>query len=320
GRGRPSNWGFPGLARTRAAIGWALAGGALDGWRVVAASTALAFVLSLAFLRLWTPEFTATMVVGPTARNGIAAMGLRVPTPGQESASAVVEYGAGDEGLSDFARFLQLLTSTAVAERLMTGGDVPQRLFPGRWEPATGQWRAPGGLSGLARFLFLALVGREDWSEPDPERLAQALRRAVVVEAVGTTAMRRISFRHADRAFAMDLLSRLHAAADAQLRQEAARRSKAQIDYIKERIGNVGVAEHRRALATVLGDLERVLMMIEVGLPFAADPIEAATAGRQPDWPNPALVLPAGLAAGAGLGLLAFSLRASSRRQSEEMT
>jgi uncharacterized protein involved in exopolysaccharide biosynthesis len=54
-------------------------------------------------------------------------------------------------------------------------------------------------------------------------------------------------------------------------------------------------------------------MMIEVDLPFAADVIEPAFAAQRPDWPNPAMVLPAAGLFGFVAGVFAVSLRGAWR-------
>ncbi|PWC52883.1 hypothetical protein TSH7_32855 [Azospirillum sp. TSH7] len=278
------------------------------GWRWLLAGWLGGLALAIAGLWTVTPAYTAAMVIGPTARVGSAAMGARVPTLSGRDSAGVAEPGAGDESLSDFARYLELFGSGPVAERLARDPDILRALFPDRWDAEAGRWRSPPGLLPMVKRGLLALVGREDWVEPDGDRVARALRDRLVVDMLRSGPMRRITFRHADRETAVDLLGRIAAATDAHLRAEAARRSAAQIAHIKLRLGAVTVAEHRQALSDLLLDQERVAMMIGVDLPFAADLIQPPTAGALPDWPNPAVVVP--LAGLVGLIAAAFGLSA----------
>lgn len=236
--------------------------------------------------RLVTPRHTASVVVGPTARVGAAAIGARLPNAGLGVLATVTEPGPADEQLSDYSRFLQLLRSLPIAERLMATPGVPQRLFADRWDAARGEWRAPGGLWAGTRGLLLGLAGRRAWVAPDAVALAEELGRRVTIDAVGTGPMRRVSFRDADRGFAVALLSAVVEAADSHLREEAARRAQAQIDHVRLSLGTTTSAEHRRALADLLAEEERVLMVLEVDLPFAADTLEPVHAAALPDWPN----------------------------------
>jgi Uncharacterized protein involved in exopolysaccharide biosynthesis len=276
-----------------------------DGWRILLGCVGVALVLSTAAIRIVPPQYTASMVVGPTARLGAAAMGARLPVlKGYDMASAAAEPGPGDEILSDFARYLELLTSIPIAERLLGDADLLHALFPDRWDVENERWRPPSGLVPWCKRLFLSIVGREDWVEPDAERVARTLQDRIVIETIRTGPMRRISLRHTDRDVALRLLGTVAAATDAHLRAEASRRSAAQIAHVKARLAGITVAEHRRALADLLSEQERVAMMIEVDLPLAADPIEPPAAAQRPDWPNPLLIVPmAGL-----LGLFAGAL------------
>lgn len=298
----PDGWGGDGLR--------ALASAVAGGWRVVAATVLL--VLGLALAGLWgvTPEYTVTLVVGPTARTGVAGMGARVPVAGGE-AFGLAEPGAADETLSDFTRFLHLLTSIPVAQALMEDPGLLPRLFPDRWDGADGRWHPPAGAMATLRRGLLALTGRQETAAPDAAMVAAWLRRSLVVEPVSTTPMRRIRLRHPDRAFALALLGRVATLADDHLRRQAQQRSAAQIDSIRRQLAVVKAAEHQRVLDALLADQERVQMMMTAALPFAADPIEPSNASTVPDWPDPAVVMAAALAAGVSLGLgLACAVRA----------
>lgn len=286
--------------------------GVLRGWRLVLALPLAALVGALAFLRTVPPEHTAVMVVGPISPTGFAAMGARIPVAGREAASAA-EQGTGTETLSDFARFLHLLTSVPVAERLMGDPGLLHRMFAERWDAQAGAWAEPVGMTAALRRLLLGLAGREEWVVPDAGTVAAYLRGRVVVETVGTGPMHRVRFRHPDRAFALAFLRALAEATDAHLRGEARRRTSAQIEFADAMGRAHTLLEHRNAFNELKNELRRVLVMLDVGLPFAADVVEPPTAGGLPDWPDVPLMLTAALAAGLSLGVMAAVFRASAR-------
>mgnify|MGYP003350665898 CR=1 FL=1 len=58
---------------------------AVAGWVVIVLAALVAGAVSISILRWLPPEYTATMVVGPTARNGSAAAG-RGDRPAQPDA------------------------------------------------------------------------------------------------------------------------------------------------------------------------------------------------------------------------------------------
>ncbi|UKJ74405.1 hypothetical protein H1Q64_11845 [Azospirillum brasilense] len=281
-----------------------------EGWPILLVGTVLGVVASVTALRLVVPQYTAVMVIGPTARVGAAAMGARLPVLiGRETAAAASEPGPGDEILSDFARYLQLFTSIPVAERMMADPLLLRGLFPDRWDGEAEAWRPAPGPMASAKRMFLALVGRSDWVEPDAERVASALQDRLTVDMVGSGPMRRLRLRDADRAMALRILSAAAQATDAHLRAEASRRSAAQIAHARARLAGITVAEHRQALANLLSEQERIAMMIEVDLPLAADAIEPPAAAQRPDWPNPLRVVPMAALVGLLAGAITVSLR-----------
>src|SRR5690606_40592650 len=62
---------------------------------------------------------SVTAIVGPTAREGAAARSTRLPASFQDddTVSLSLIERSDDETLSDFARFMQLLTTPEIAQR-----------------------------------------------------------------------------------------------------------------------------------------------------------------------------------------------------------
>lgn len=269
---------------------------ALAFWWVGAAFGLLAAVLAILWLRLYPPYYTAVMVVGPTASNGVAAMGARYPAERSVGEAGLAEVREG-EALSDFDRYLAVLRSITVARRLGGHSDLVSGIFPDLWDETNGRWRDG---AGPGRWVA-ELVGRRRPTHPDIWAIAEHLGHAVAVVPVGTTAMRRLSYRHRDRDTALSLLHEIHRAADGHLREEAARRSAAQIRHLRDRLSATSLSDHRAALASLLIEHQRITMMIDVDLPFAADAIERPFAPNTPDWPDPLPVL-----LGAGVAGLFF--------------
>lgn len=275
------------------------------GARRIAAGAIAGAALAIAILNLSDPRFTASMAVGPTSAVGPAAMGVAAPPPGREGPIGLAERSVAGEELSDFSRWLHLITSEPAAERVLADGALARGLFPDRWDAERSEWRAPGGPGAWARRRLLGLAGREDWVVPDAVAVARALRDRVVIEPVGTGPIKRVRVVDADREFALRLLRAVADAADGRLRAEATRRLQAQITHIRESLTAVSAAENRRVLSELLAERERSALMIAVDLPYAADVLEPPSAPSRPDQPDPIVVLLALVAAGTALG--AFS-------------
>ncbi|QJE72163.1 hypothetical protein HHL28_02740 [Aerophototrophica crusticola] len=278
-------------------------------WRGVLWAGLAGFLLALAGLWLVTPQYTAAITIGPTGRIGPAGMGMRVPSAVTNPVRPVAEGGSGEELLSDFSRYLELMVSVPVAERLAADTGLMARLFPSAWDADLKEWRPAMDPMSLGARLLRWLVGQPTWAPPDAVSLSRHLRRKLTLEKVHGGPIHRISFRHEDRAFAIMLVSRLHMVADRLLREEAARRTGKEVDYVRDKLKGISKAGDERALGALLADQERILMMLDIDLPFAADVIEPAHAQALPDWPNPVVLLPLGAVAGMGLMVFAVTAR-----------
>ncbi|MFM2043911.1 MAG: hypothetical protein RLY86_2487 [Pseudomonadota bacterium] len=263
-------------------------------WRFLGIAALAGLLAMLLAVRMTTPHYTAEIVVGPVARSGAAAMGPQMPVSGGSGGRAMVEPGLGDELLSDYTRYLRLLGSVPVAERLAADPSIMPGIFHRAWDREGERWHPPDGLGAMARRALLWLVGRPTWTPPDARALADHLRTTLIVEPLGQGPMQRIAYRHHDRAVALAVIAGVTRAADDAIRAEARRRVRAEIEYIRARLEEVSQAEHRKALTGLLAEQERMRMMIDVDLPFAADAVEAAGAPVVPDWPDPMVLVPLG--------------------------
>lgn len=288
-------------------------------WRLLMVIIFLSLACGFVLLRILPQQYTATMIIGPTATDGVAGRGARLTlqTPQTEIfRSAAVETDR-NESLSDFARFLELLTSPEVIKALDDAeqGAFLRTLYADQWNEAEQQWAPPLAATYFIRAFIQTLVGQSFWSPPTYVLAAKDLQHHIKVEPIGVSAMRKISYRHSDREFAVFVLNNLYLKTDHYLKKQARKRTKAEIDYLKKALASISVIEHRRALTSLLAMQEQTQMMIAVDLPFAADQIEKATASSMPDWPNPFSVLAVFLAAGLIAGLFVVYVLETARHE-----
>ena len=258
-------------------------------WWLVAVCVVTSMMLAILCLRAIPAQHTASMVIGPTARTGQVGRGVRI-TAEASAAFASAERREG-EILSDFDRFLHLMTAPGGAARQMVDSDLLTILFEQEWNDQAQRWHPPATTGQKIRGVIGHIVGRESWAPPDAERISRRLKREIDISMVGETAMRRISFRHKDPAFAKALLLTLYASTDAIMRAEAERRSSAEIAFLEDRLSSLSHQGQRSALADMLESETTARMMLAVNLPVAADLVESPTAPNVPDWPDPLVVL-----------------------------
>jgi hypothetical protein len=283
-------------------------------WRRLGLFALTGLALTLLALHLVAPRYTASLVVGPTGRSGPAAMGPRAPALSPAAGRSIAEQGSAEELVSDFSRYLALLTSVPVAERLIQDQDLMQRLFEDAWDKAAGRWRPPPGPGPMLVRGLRWLAGHEVWSPPDAVDLSRHLKKYLAIESVSGGPLRRLVYRHEERDFALLLLTRLHGATETHLRAEAERRLRAEMAHVNGRLTGIANLDRSRLLSGMVTEQEEMLMMLEVGLPYAADLLEAPAAAALADWPNPVPLIPAGALAGLGLGLFIVAARHGYRR------
>ena len=255
-------------------VRWRLLGGVVMGLLI-----GCAVVLSIR------PQYTIKMVVGPISSNGPAGMG----TPAAHLRDVEERENAlnnGPEALTDYDRYLELLTSPAVAEELIkTVPDVMQTMFPDRWNAKEKEWYLPW--RAVPAEIVNRVRGGAPWHAPTAEDLAQRLHIMLQQRVLGATPMRELKLHHRDRGFGISLLYAMHQAADNVLRAEAARRSAAISEYIEKQMPDVNLEEHRQILSEILAAQERIRILVAVDLPYAADIVEPPSAPVQPDTPQP---------------------------------
>ncbi len=254
---------------------WFVLGGAVIG-----------VLLGVAFLTIATPKYRAQMLVGPASQNTSADLATLLREYDLPNLQYVIKRSGSSES-ADFVRFEQILTGPAVAALLLEGD------------------------AGLAAKIAGDRFSRFSSDEPPetPVQLAEYFTKAVSVEPVGSTSLRKIVYRHPDREFAAALLARMHRAADELIRKDVGENTDARIRYLNGELSKTQHPDHRRAITAIMMEQEQVRMLVNMDQPFAAAVIEAPAASSRPHWPKKSLVLPVAVMVGAFFGFLLFSFR-----------
>lgn len=260
-----------------------------DLWRAKAAllwGGGIGLVMAVIFIAAAVPHFRASMLVAPAERRTGPDIKALLP----DNSSFAVQYlvntlGSPDSG--DFMRFETTLREATVAGRLLEDD------------------RIVAGVRADRRFSF---QGAPDVTQ-SAERFSAYLTDHVAIEPVGTTPLRRLVYKHPDRAFAGYLLTKLYETADELIRQEIRDKTQNREAYLQQALATVDHPDHRRALTSLLMEQEHVRMILAMDEPFAAIIAEPPAAGVKPYWPRKPIVLPAFVLAGMLLGYVISSLR-----------
>jgi hypothetical protein len=231
----------------------------------------VAFFMALGFLALAVPHYRAQMMVGP-------ASPLNAMQPVSERAD---NFFMTAENTADFMRFENMVTGPHVAGLLLKDTKIAEALFA---ENESGP----------------------SWS---PARLSDYLRRRVHLDPVGDTRLRRMAYYHPDPVFAVYLLETIQKKTDELIRSKARTEIAQRLEYLNRSMQASREPEQRRNLATLLMEQERLLMMVSLDQPYAADIIEPASASFKPRWPQPVSVFAVFLLVGALAGFMIHGLR-----------
>ena len=236
------------------------------------------FFLALGFLAVATPHYRAQMMVGP-------ATPLNAMQPVSERTD---NFFIAAENTADFLRFENMISGPHVAGVLLKDSAIAQQVM----KEANDGVMADG-----------------DDSTWTPPRLADYVRRRVQIDPVGDTQLRRLTYYHPDPLFAVYMLEQIQKATDGLIRAKARTEIAQRLDYLNTALRAAREPEQRRNLASLLMEQERLLMMVSIDQPYAADIIEPASASFRPRWPQPLPVFAIFLLVGALAGFVIYGLR-----------
>jgi hypothetical protein len=213
------------------------------GWRLLVLVTVLCLLATAVALKMWTPIYTATLVVAPPERD---LSPTSRPPPHLDHYATFATLAQTPERLelvSPLDRYIALLGSAALATRLEEEHSLLRRVFRDQWDATTETWRPPliENLQGGVREFF----GFPGWRPPDPPQLAEWLQRRIRVTRPGGTALRRVELDHAEPEFAVELLALLHASTDQMLREQALARMRRQVAHLEVALSRAERVERR---------------------------------------------------------------------------
>jgi len=209
-------------------------------WRVVLLAV-LIYALGAGMILTWPRRYMAQAVVAPAETTGIAVSNL-LTSPLNVAANAFVENRLAGH----FAVYLDSLRSPEAAAMLTRETALLAYLTALRGEGAMG-W--------LRRTLGLRL-------EADLDDARSWLQRGLSITPGIATVTLTIGLSHRDRAAALDMLTRLHAMAEAKVRADVAELARRRVAAIEQRLAAERDIFLRNALYELLAQQQRALLVV----------------------------------------------------------
>ncbi len=286
----------------------------VKGWKIVLAVVVLSVALSTYSLMNAAHIYTVRMVIAPVGSQALNASSVQGSLSSKLAAFGLPVSGGRDAGLE---RFLQVMKSVRLAERMQVKYGLLQTIWKGSWDAENKKWLSPQyGWVGSLKNRVVEAFGLPTWAPPSTVSLAGYL--GSIGNEMLDGDMRSLVFRHDDPDFGIWLLNSVFTETDSMMREEATIWNERKIEYLQNKLQGVTIQEYRQTLLALVAKEERGRMLLQSDLPFTVDVMDAPYASPMPTSPRPLrsliLSLIGGLIVGAVLALFIDAMRARPAR------
>jgi hypothetical protein len=245
----------------------------------------LGAVLSILYLAIVTPTYTASMVIGPTQEQFTSPPSNRL----DRSALSLLSGGgllSGPRVITPYDAFLKTIQTREVAARLFADPKIREGLFPKAWDSATKSWKQPFSVKSALVGVLYRLVGRQRPPHPTADTIESVLKNSVNVGMIERGPMYNITYVSKNRAFALYFLRRSFSTTDEIIKAKNLKNVLEQIRLLKNKMKSLDVIDYQSQFATLLMDQEKQLMVLQGNMDFAASVVVPPSAPDYPDSPR----------------------------------
>lgn len=224
-------------------------------------------------------------------------------------------------GSSDFITYTALLTSETAARSLFNEPLLVQNIFSQEWDPLSNDFIEPVSkkiTSKYKRKLKKLLTGeiRMEYIKPDAKRISDHLASILDIATDVHTGFLIVKIKSAKPRLDAKLLLALTKHTDQIMKDKFLQMGNDAIDFYKLKIGKARSSEHREALARMITNEEKKLMLATRGGPFVAERLMGPSISARPIYPKNGLVLAMGLIIGTIVGIILVMIMAAIRSNS----
>jgi len=237
-------------------------------WRIALGAGA-AYALLATLVWTWPQSHVARLVVAPAETTGIATSALLTPAPFLQP--SLLDQRPG----GNFAVYLAALRTPEAAAMVARDTAILADLTARRTMPPLGPVRAWLGLR----------------TEADVDDVQAFLQRNLAATPSLTSVTWTLDLVHRDRALALAMLERIHAAAEERVRATLAELAARRILALEARLREEPDLFLRNTLHELLAQQQRAAMVVAADEAAAARVISPAAAGLRPSVPNRPMLL-----------------------------
>ena len=272
-----------------------------SGWRhrwLVLFTVIVMVALGVGLILVSPTRYTARLVVMPTEASQQLSDLLR--NAGASVLASSLSTLTGNEQITYFDRFGKQLTSVSTAGALKDHPGLVESLMDLRWNDEKKIWESDSFVTPVK-----AALGLDTSVDTGPQAIAEFLRRNLGQEQDRDSPITTLSLDAADPEVARQTLAYLHQYSDDQIKQAIYQQTQSKLEYLQRRLQSVTVNDYRQTLIGLILDQEKILMLIQPNLPFAAEALERPEVLTQPSSPKKGRILAVavllGLVIGAGI-------------------
>lgn len=255
-----------------------------DVWRAKFWMLGFVIIMTIAafvFLSVANDFYRAEMIIAPASPMGQSLQ------KGGDIGEGSTQLGEEDfQSNAAFLRFENTYNGASVANFLVRDKEI---------------------ITGLA--LDRTFEFSENLEKWNAENLSEYLKKRVRLEPVSGTPLRRMIYLHPDKKFAVDMVKRIHRITDEMIRARILVETNQRIDYLNASLDKTTNPDHKRSLANLLMEQERLKMMVSLDQPYAASIIEPAYSSVRARWPDPYIIYPVFIFIGMLLGFVTYGLK-----------
>lgn len=276
-----------------------------SAWRhrwLVALTIVAALGLGVLFILVSPTRYTSRLIVMPTEASQQLSDLLR--NAGASVIANSLTSLTGNEQITYFDRFSKQLTAVSIAAALKEHAGLVESLMDLRWNDQRKIWESTSFLTPIK-----VAFGLDTSVDTSAQAVAEFLRKNLNQEQDRDSPITTLSLDAADAEVARQTLGYLHRYSDDQIKQAIYQQTQSKLEYLQRRLQNVTVNDYRQTLIGLILDQEKILMLIQPNLPFAAEALEQPEVLTEPSSPRKVRILAlAGLLGIVAGALIAYRL------------
>jgi uncharacterized protein involved in exopolysaccharide biosynthesis len=264
------------------------------GW-LVALVVVIAIALGVVWIIQSPVRYTSRLIVMPTEASQQLSDLLR--NSGGSSLASSLGSLTGSEQVTYFDKFSKQLTSVGTAGSLKAHSGLIEGLMDLRWNDQKKIWES----TSIATPIKAAL-GLDTTADTSAQAVAEFLRKNLGQEQDRDTPITTLSIDAQDAEVARQTLALIYQYSDDQIKKSTYEQTQSKLEYLQRRLQSVTVNDYRQTLIGLILDQEKILMLIQPNLPFAAQTLEQPEILSEPSSPKKGRTLIAAILIGLVVG------------------